>query len=83
MHTPHTRPDPEELLAKMAACELGLDVADLSVTSFSKAISAFQKTKQKVGGRLTVANCTVILGHFVAFCREKRFSDGHSESDLS
>ena len=50
----HTRPDPEELLAKMAACELGLDAADLSVTSFSKAISSFQKTKQKVGSRINV-----------------------------
>merc|ERR1719430_2685472 len=29
--------------------ELGLDSSDLSVTSFSKAISSFNKTKQKVG----------------------------------
>merc|ERR1719341_1838738 len=43
------RPDPEELMAKMAATELGLDSSDLSVTSFSKAISSFNKTKQKVG----------------------------------
>lgn len=43
------RPDPEELLAKMTAAELGLDSSDLSVTSFSKAISSFNKTKQKVG----------------------------------
>ena len=42
------RPDPEELMAKMAATELGLDSSDLSVTSFSKAISSFNKTKQKV-----------------------------------
>jgi hypothetical protein len=42
------RPDPEELIAKMAACELGLDSADLNITNFSKAISSFHKTKQKV-----------------------------------
>ena len=35
-------------MAKMAATELGLDSSDLSVTSFSKAISSFNKTKQKV-----------------------------------
>jgi len=39
----------EELLARMASCELGLDAADLNVTSFTRAISSFQKTKQKVG----------------------------------
>ena len=41
--------DPEELLARMAACQLGIESSDLSVTSFSKVISSFQKTKQKVG----------------------------------
>lgn len=43
------RPDPEQLLVRLAARDMSLDASDLNVSSFSKALSSFHKTKQKVG----------------------------------
>ena len=51
-------------MAKMAATELGLDSSDLSVTSFSKAISSFNKTKQKV------LPIYFLLHSMILICRE-------------
>ena len=51
-------------MAKMAATELGLDSSDLSVTSFSKAISSFNKTKQKVLPIYFLLHSTILI------CRE-------------
>ena len=42
------RPDPEQLLVRLAARDMSLDASDLNVSSFSKALSSFHKTKQKV-----------------------------------
>jgi len=43
------RPDPDQLLVRLAARDMSLDASDLNVSSFSKALSSFHKTKQKVG----------------------------------
>merc|ERR1712098_366028 len=43
------RPDPDQLLIKLSARDMSLDASDLNVSSFSKALSSFHKTKQKVG----------------------------------
>jgi len=43
------RPDPEQLLVRLGARDMQLDASDLNVSSFSKALSSFHKTKQKVG----------------------------------
>merc|ERR1719422_1310531 len=43
------RPDPDQLLVRLAARDMSLDASDLNVSSFSKALSLFHKTKQKVG----------------------------------
>merc|ERR1712217_254959 len=50
-HVSHTlcRPDPDQLLVRLAARDMSLDASDLNVSSFSKALSSFHKTKQKVG----------------------------------
>ena len=42
------RPDPDQLLVRLSAREMSLDASDLNVSSFSKALSSFHKTKQKV-----------------------------------
>ena len=42
------RPDPDQLLVRLAARDMSLDASDLNVSSFSKALSSFHKTKQKV-----------------------------------
>ena len=42
------RQDPESLLVRLAARDMSLDANDLNVSSFSKALSSFHKTKQKV-----------------------------------
>ena len=42
------RPDPEQLLVRLGARDMQLDASDLNVSSFSKALSSFHKTKQKV-----------------------------------
>merc|ERR1712130_643199 len=43
------RPDPDQLLVRLAARDMSLDASDLNVSSFSRALSSFHKTKQKVG----------------------------------
>merc|ERR1712241_783937 len=43
------RPDPEQLLVRLSARDMSLDASDLNVSSFSRALSSFHKTKQKVG----------------------------------
>jgi len=43
------RPDPDQLLVQLSARDMSLDASDLNVSSFSKALSSFHKTKQKVG----------------------------------
>merc|ERR1719318_602156 len=43
------RPDPDQLLVRLAARDMSLDASDLNVSSFSKALSSFHKTKQEVG----------------------------------
>ena len=42
------RPDPEQLLVRLSARDMSLDASDLNVSSFSRALSSFHKTKQKV-----------------------------------
>ena len=84
LFAPRCRPDPEELMAKMAATELGLDSSDLSVTSFSKAISSFNKTKQKVFLPIFSPFCTLWLYWFVgcslAIRNEKHGDNGQCET---
>ena len=53
------RPDPDQLLVSLAARDMSLDASDLNVSSFSKALSSFHKTKQKVG---------TVLSHIKRFC---------------
>merc|ERR1719445_1398594 len=43
------RSDPDQLLVRLSARDMSLDASDLNVSSFSKALSSFHKTKQKVG----------------------------------
>ena len=43
------RPDPDQLLVRLSARDMSLDASDLNVSSFSRALSSFHKTKQKVG----------------------------------
>merc|ERR1712098_14026 len=43
------RPDPDQLLIKLSARDMSLDASDLNVSTFSRALSSFHKTKQKVG----------------------------------
>eukprot|EP00092_Neocalanus_flemingeri_P016143 GFUD01017471.1.p1 GENE.GFUD01017471.1~~GFUD01017471.1.p1 ORF type:complete len:636 (+),score=186.23 GFUD01017471.1:218-1909(+) len=43
------RPDPDQLLVRLSARDMSLEASDLNVSSFSKALSSFHKTKQKVG----------------------------------
>ena len=42
------RPDPDQLLVRLSARDMSLDASDLNVSSFSRALSSFHKTKQKV-----------------------------------
>ena len=42
------RPDPDQLLVKLSARDMSLDASDLNVSTFSRALSSFHKTKQKV-----------------------------------
>ena len=42
------RPDPDQLLVRLSAREMSLDASDLNVSTFSRALSSFHKTKQKV-----------------------------------
>jgi len=43
------RPDPDQLLVRLSARDMSFDASDLNVSSFSRALSSFHKTKQKVG----------------------------------
>jgi len=43
------RPDPDQLLVRLSARDMQFDASDLNVSSFSRALSSFHKTKQKVG----------------------------------
>merc|ERR1719392_17838 len=43
------RPDPDQLLVRLSARDMSFDSSDLNVSSFSRALSSFHKTKQKVG----------------------------------
>ena len=42
------RSDPDQLLVRLSARDMSLDASDLNVSSFSRALSSFHKTKQKV-----------------------------------
>ena len=49
------RSDPEQLLVRLSARDMSLDASDLNVSSFSRALSSFHKTKQKVRDLLTAS----------------------------
>ena len=59
------RPDPDQLLVRLSARDMSLDASDLNVSSFSRALSSFHKTKQKVG------SCDVLLRYdlFITFSK--------------
>ena len=42
------RADPDQLLVRLSARDMSLEASDLNVSHFSKALSSFHKTKQKV-----------------------------------
>ena len=49
MSNTQCRPDPDQLLVRLSARDMSFDASDLNVSSFSRALSSFHKTKQKVG----------------------------------
>ena len=60
------RPDPDQLLVRLSARDMSLDASDLNVSSFSRALSSFHKTKQKVGSSDVMIYMTFLL-HFQKF----------------
>ena len=54
--------DPDQLLVRLSARDMSLDASDLNVSSFSRALSSFHKTKQKV--RLCYHEDHYLLLHF-------------------
>ena len=65
------RPDPEQLLVRLSARDMSLDASDLNVSSFSRALSSFHKTKQKVRDFLTlnlIDNFTDVISLLITVC---------------
>ena len=69
------RPDPDQLLVRLAARDMSLDASDLNVSSFSKALSSFHKTKQKVLNSNNSPSCSKPLEKkMYIFFTKKSFS---------
>ena len=55
------RPDPDQFLVRLSARDMSLDASDLNVSSFSRALSSFHKTKQKVRDLLTRSHSSPLI----------------------